>query len=77
MDPEIYFKKPVNRLASKLMREKHISRKQAVKLIWNDLILISKYVDQNFPELNKEEKLYEIGGRFDAFLKGEYNSQNG
>jgi hypothetical protein len=59
------------------MNEKNISWEQAVRLIWNDLVFIGKQVEQECPELTKEQQNYEIGGRFDAFLKGEYDPYNG
>ena len=77
MDPKAHFKKLVRPFAIRLMNEKGISWEQAVKLIWNDLVLISQFVEANYPDLTEEQKGYEIGGRFDAFLRGEYDPSNG
>ena len=77
MDPKAHFRKLVRPVAIKLMNEKGISWEQAVRLVWNDLILIWEQVDAECPGLTKEQKNYEVGGRFDAFLKGEYDLHNG
>ena len=76
MHPKTHFKKLVRPVAIKLMHEKGISWEQAVRLIWNDLILIWEQVEREYPELTKEQQNLEVGGRFDAFLKGEYHPSN-